>query len=297
MASENGMLKIAGLSHVGNKRERNEDSIGIDSRLGLAVLADGMGGYQGGQIASALAVRIVVAEIRAHYAKAPRRLAAAARDDWHQWVLRSAFEKANGIIHNLAGRKPQWNGMGTTLVAVLFHHDRVTIGHIGDSRLYRLRRNRLQQITADHSLLQELVDAGLCKPEDGRGSLNRNLITRAVGIAPSVQSDIKHECLHSDDLYLLCSDGLTDLVEDREIHQTLSGADCALRRAAVSLIRLANDRGGQDNTSVIIANCKTPFQPELLQYVQPNDLRVSKVTVGFADTAGGMRTDTCVSSS
>lgn len=252
---DNRRPKLAGLSHAGNKRDHNEDSIGIDAALGLAVLADGMGGYQGGQFASALAVKVVIEEVRVRYACAAKELAPGAPDDWYRSVLTAAFEKANGIIHHVARRKPQWSSMGTTLIAVLFHDARVTIAHVGDSRLYRVRSNELQRITADHSLLQELVDEGFCAPEDLRRSLNKNLITRAVGIAPSVQPDIKQEPVIPQDLYLLCSDGLTDLVEDHEIQLTLSEYCCELRKAAVSLIRLANDRGGHDNISVILARC------------------------------------------
>nr|MBS0020560.1 protein phosphatase 2C domain-containing protein [Gammaproteobacteria bacterium] len=118
---------LAGLSHAGNKRDHNEDSIGIDAQLGLAVLADGMGGYQGGQFAAALAVKVVIEEVRVRYACAAKELAPGAPDDWYRSVLRTAFDKANGIIYHVARRKPQWSSMGTTLIAVLFHDARVTI--------------------------------------------------------------------------------------------------------------------------------------------------------------------------
>lgn len=248
-------LNIAGLSHAGHKRDHNEDSIGIDAQLGLAVLADGMGGYQGGQIASALAVKIVLANIRTRYSGAAKEFEPRAGAEWHQSVLREAFEKANGVIYHLARRNPQWHGMGTTLIATLFHKNQVTIAHVGDSRLYRVRSNELQRITTDHSLLQELVDEGFCAPEDLRHSPNKNLITRAVGIAQRVQPDMKEEPVTPKDLYLLCSDGLTDLVGDQEIQLTLRESRCGLRKTAVSLVRLANHRGGHDNISVIIARC------------------------------------------
>ena len=271
---DNSRLNIAGLSHAGNKRDHNEDSIGIDAQLGLAVLADGMGGYQGGQFASALAVKIMLEEVRARYACAPKESATrGASDGWHQSVLTAAFEKANGIIFHLARRKPQWSGMGTTLIAVLFHDVRVTIGHVGDSRLYRVRRNELQRVTADHSLLQELVDEGFCAPEDLRRSLNKNLITRAVGIAPSIQPDIKQEPVIPKDLYLLCSDGLTDLVQDQEIQLTLQENCCELRKAAVSLVRLANNRGGHDNISVILARCSHTASAGVFYEPQLRNLR------------------------
>lgn len=249
-------LDIAGLSHAGNKRNYNEDSIGIHAELGLAVLADGMGGCQGGQIASALAVRIVIEEVRARYSHLANGFHSKAGDGWHQSVLKGAFAKANGVIYRLAKRKPQWHGMGTTLVAALFHDDRVTVGHVGDSRLYRVRRNELQRITADHSLVQELMDSGFCTPEDLRGSLNKNLITRAVGIEQSVEAELQQAQVFTKDLYLLCSDGLTDLVEDSEIHLTLRENCCRLRRAAVSLVRLANERGGYDNVSAVIVRVR-----------------------------------------
>jgi len=248
-------LKFAGLSHAGHKRNHNEDSIGIDLDLGIAVLADGMGGYQGGQIASALAVRVVLENVRARYRHAAKESGRKRGVDWHQSVLREAFRKANGVIYSISRRNPQWHGMGTTLIVALFHDDRITIGHVGDSRLYRVRSNQLQQVTTDHSLIQELVDQGFCAPEDLRGSPNKNLITRAVGIAPSVQPDLKQEPVLAQDVYLLCSDGLTDLVEDQTIGLTLRENRCGLRKAAVSLVRLANHRGGHDNISVIIVRC------------------------------------------
>lgn len=249
----NSGLRVAGLSHVGNKRTHNEDSIAIDIELGLAVLADGMGGYQGGQLASALAVKIIIDEVRARHRGCPNRFDAPARHAWHQSLLAQAFAKANGVIYHLAQRKRHYQGMGTTLIATLFHDGQVTIAHVGDSRVYRLRQNTLQQVTADHSLLQELLDRGFYAPEDLRHSLNKSFITRAVGIGTSVQPDIKQDSVSPSDLYLLCSDGLTDLVEDQEIQRILTEYHSKLRRAAVGLIRLANRRGGRDNISVILA--------------------------------------------
>ena len=266
---EMSRLDIAGLSHAGNKRDRNEDSIGIDAQLGLVVLADGMGGYQGGQIASALAVKVVIETIREHYSSAPENVETKVGDDWHRSVLRQAFEKANNVIYHLARRKPQWQGMGTTLIAALFHDHRVTIGHVGDSRLYRVRNNELQRVTADHSLLQELVDGGFCTAEDLRCSLNKNLITRAVGIAQSVEPAMKQEQVIPGDLYLLCSDGLTDLVDDQEIQLALRQSFCELRKAAVSLVRLANHRGGHDNISVIVARCAKTASTNMFHEPQP----------------------------
>jgi protein phosphatase len=152
--------------------------------------------------------------------------------------------------------------MGTTIVAAVFHGNRVSVAHIGDSRCYRLRGGRFEQLTRDHSLLQEQIDSGQITPDQARYSLNKNLVTRALGIEAIVPADISEFRVEAEDIYLLCSDGLTDMVDTDVVHGILDEQRDALEAAAVQLIELANQNGGRDNISVILAHVPATFLPE-----------------------------------
>ncbi len=165
----------------------------------------------------------------------------------------------NAAIYQAAISEPQYSGMGTTLVAALFHDNRVTVAHIGDSRLYRLRGESFCTLTRDHSLLQEQIDSGLISAEEARYSLNRNLVTRALGVDPVVETEINEHAALPGDIYLLCSDGLNDMVPDEEIRQVLQALTVNLELAAKQLIRMANDNGGRDNVSVILVKVLRAF--------------------------------------
>ena len=167
--------------------------------------------------------------------------------------------RANAAIFDAAARQPQYAGMGTTLVAALFHNNQVTVAHVGDSRLYRLRGGELSVVTRDHSLLQEQIDSGLISREDARYSQNRNLVTRALGVDPVVEAEINDYPVFPGDIYLLCSDGLNDMVEDEEIQLTLQTLSANLELAATQLIEMANDNGGRDNVSVILVKVLREF--------------------------------------
>ena len=257
-----GKIEIAGVTDVGRKRSHNEDSIASDSELGVAILADGMGGYKAGEVASQLAVQMIMDDLRTGLVEA-RTGGKAAEDSSgysaESMVLKSAIEKANEAIFRTAQSQPQCQGMGTTLVSAAFYDDRMAIAHVGDSRLYRLRAGSLEQLTSDHSLLQELVDKGFYTPEEAKQSLNKNLVTRAVGIELKVSPDLQEEVVLPGDLYLLCSDGLSDIVTDDEIHLTLDRYSANLADAAKALVQLANDHGGKDNISVILVRTLKPF--------------------------------------
>jgi protein phosphatase len=155
--------------------------------------------------------------------------------------------------------------MGTTVVAAAFYDQRLTIAHVGDSRLYRLRESRLEQVTTDHSLLQELIDKGFYTPEEAKQSLNKNLVTRAMGIEMGVSPDVQEDVVKAGDVYLLCSDGLSDLVDDEEIHAILVDHE-GLEEAAQRLVQRANEKGGKDNISVILARTLTPFSAKRSWY-------------------------------
>ncbi|HMM72058.1 MAG TPA: protein phosphatase 2C domain-containing protein, partial [Rhodocyclaceae bacterium] len=176
-----------------------------------------------------------------------------------QKVLIQEIGRANAAIYQAAHSQPQYSGMGTTLVAALFFDNAVTVAHVGDSRLYRFRDAQLVQLTRDHSLLQEQIDSGMISAEDAKLSHNKNLVTRAVGVDPEVEPEIHAYPTQAGDVYLLCSDGLNDMVDDAEIALTLQTLSANLELAATQLVQMANDNGGRDNVSVILVRVLQAF--------------------------------------
>ena len=253
------MIAFAERSDTGRKRPHNEDRVAADPPRGIAVLADGMGGHKGGEIASALAVETVTREL----ANRLSGVGAESPDDEayapESLLARDVINEANTIVYETARTQPQYEGMGTTLVVALFYDDRLTLAHVGDSRAYRFRNGRLEQLTRDHTLMQELIDRGFYTPEEARASLNRNIVTRALGIEESVNADLQEEIALPGDLYLLCSDGLNDMVDDDTIRLTLDKFGDNLEAAADRLIEEANGNGGQDNVSVVLVRILQPF--------------------------------------
>lgn len=174
-------------------------------------------------------------------------------------LLKQAVERANAVIHRAAGSKPECAGMGTTLVAARFHDNRLTVAHVGDSRLYRMKDGQLQQLTLDHSLMQDLINRGFYTPEEAKKNVKSNVITRAVGVEESVAPEVQEIETEPGDLFLLCSDGLTDMVEDPDIEQRLQENVNDLDTASEQLVDLANKNGGRDNISVVLARVVEPF--------------------------------------
>jgi serine/threonine protein phosphatase PrpC len=174
-------------------------------------------------------------------------------------VLKHAVERANAVIHRAAESKPECAGMGTTLVAARFHNNRVTVAHVGDSRLYRLKNGELQQVTLDHSLMQDLINRGFYTPEEAKKNVKSNVITRAVGVEESVLPDVQEVEAEPGDIFLLCSDGLTDMVEDSDIQSSLQANASDLPTASETLVEMANRNGGKDNISVVLARVVEPF--------------------------------------
>ena len=253
-------LEIVSQTHPGMVRSHNEDSVADEPVCGLVVLADGMGGYNAGEVASGIAVSVVATEVcqRLLNASAADRDAASG-EELGVTLLRENIQRANASIYHAAQSQPQYAGMGTTIVAGLFYDNRVAVGHVGDSRMYRLRGEALETITRDHSLLQEQIDGGMISAEDARQSRNKNLVTRAVGIDVEVVPEIHvHDALVGD-IYLLCSDGLNDMVEDEDIQSTLYAMQGNLPLAVEQLIQMANDNGGRDNVSVILVKVNGEF--------------------------------------
>lgn len=232
----------------GLARENNEDSVTYDEPTRLGILADGMGGYNAGEIASGMATTFIKSELGRWLSQAGRQ----ANGREVRRAMEICVDNANRSIFNAANSNPQYSGMGTTLVVGVFQDGRVLLGHIGDSRCYRLRAGELAQITKDHSLLQEQMDAGLITPEQAAVSTNKNLVTRALGVEDAVLLEVNEHRVEPGDIYLMCSDGLSDMVDDAGIAQILQG-DGSLDDKAVRLIDAANANGGRDNISVLLA--------------------------------------------
>ncbi len=253
-------LEIVSQTNPGMVRSHNEDSVVYDAACGLVVLADGMGGYNAGEVASGIAVSVTATEISHRLQDAsPVDRDEETGEELGVLLLRDNIRKANASIFQASQSQPQYAGMGTTIVSGLFYDNRVAVGHVGDSRMYRLRGETLETITRDHSLLQEQIDSGMISIEDARQSKNKNLVTRAVGIDAEVVPEIHVHDVQVGDIYLLCSDGLNDMVEDGDIQSTLYAMQSNLPLAADQLIQMANDNGGRDNVSVILVKVKDEF--------------------------------------
>ncbi|MDD2684547.1 MAG: Stp1/IreP family PP2C-type Ser/Thr phosphatase [Gallionella sp.] len=256
----NEALEIVSLSNPGMVRSHNEDSVAAEPACGLVVLADGMGGYNAGEVASGIAVSVVATEISHRLQQAsPVARDVESGEELGLQLLRDNVRKANASIYQAAQSQPQYAGMGTTIVSAVFYDNRAVVAHIGDSRMYRLRGDVLETITRDHSLLQEQIDSGMISVEDARLSKNKNLVTRAVGIDADVEPEIHVHDVILGDIYLLCSDGLNDMVEDEDIQSTLYAMQGNLPMAAEQLVQMANDNGGRDNVSVILVKVKGDF--------------------------------------
>ncbi|MGE3774332.1 MAG: Stp1/IreP family PP2C-type Ser/Thr phosphatase [Gammaproteobacteria bacterium] len=252
-------IEFANVSDKGRKRPHNEDSSVTDSGVCLALVADGMGGYKAGEVASAIAAKAVLDGMREKGGKAgPRRSAADGQaSSAEAQLIRDCIQVANRHIFETAHAIPQCHGMGTTIVAAVFSEGRVTLAHVGDSRIYRFRGEELKQVTNDHSLVQELIDRGFFTPEEAQANTPKNLVTRALGIDEHVEVDVQEMETLPGDIFLLCSDGLNDMVNDEEIRLTLSKYSANLSQAAHELVRLANEGGGKDNISVVLARPRT----------------------------------------
>jgi len=248
------------LTDVGRVREHNEDDIGSDPDIGLWVLADGMGGYNAGEVASGIAVKTTIDLVTEACRRENRGDTEPETGYMRQTILlRDAIMRANKIIHQTAQSQPQCEGMGTTLVACLFYNNKISVAHVGDSRLYRMRDNRFEQITMDHSLLQELVDRGYYSAEEAQRSTNRNYVTRALGVEPGVEVEVQEFDVKKGDYFLMCSDGLPDMVEDEDIHLTLNTFSASIDTIGEQLIKLTNDNGGRDNVSIIVVQIADMF--------------------------------------
>jgi PPM family protein phosphatase len=253
-------LQTASLTDPGRVRDHNEDCIESRPDIGLFVLADGMGGYNAGEVASGMATSLISDGLEETWSL--RGLAGRGREDTKalsEQLIKDQVARANSAIFTTSQNNPECAGMGTTLVVTLFFDNFMTVAHIGDSRLYRLRGESMEQVTRDHSLLQEQLDSGLITPEEAKLSQNKNLVTRALGIDPSVEPEVHVYETQPDDTYLLCSDGLSDMVEDEEIRLTLITLKSNPNLTVQQLVQAANDNGGRDNISAMLIRVAEPF--------------------------------------
>ncbi|HEY6896827.1 MAG TPA: Stp1/IreP family PP2C-type Ser/Thr phosphatase [Rhodocyclaceae bacterium] len=250
-------LEVATRSDPGMVRTNNEDSVLADPVHGVVILADGMGGYNAGEVASGMATALLGTEL-SRAIEVADGVASLDMADLRD-LLNDEITRANGAIHQASVSHPQYSGMGTTLVTGVFHDNRMSVAHIGDSRMYRLRGEEFSQVTRDHSFLQEQIDAGIISREDARHAQNKNLVTRALGVDARVEVEIHDYEVEPGDIYLLCSDGLNDMVDDDEISMTLQALGANLELCAMQLVQMANDNGGRDNVSVILVKIRKPF--------------------------------------
>ena len=232
---------------TGRARSNNEDSAVLDEATSLVVLADGMGGYNAGEVASGMCTSFIKTELGRWLAEASE----SATDTDVRRAMDICVDNANRAIFNAANSNPQEPRLAEDT------DDELLLGHVGDSRCYRLRGGRLVQITHDHSLLQEQIDSGLITAEQAAFSANKNLVTRAVGVEDTVLLETHLHDVLPGDLYLLCSDGLSDMVDDEAICQLLQSCEL-LPEAGQALIDAANEAGGKDNISVVLVRVRGP---------------------------------------
>ncbi len=242
-------LHVASASDVGLVRKMNEDYLFVMAEQGIVALADGMGGHLAGEVAAEVAVEVAVEEIR--HAQRFSTM------DTMQCLMHlgEAVERANQSVYTLAKSKQELTGMGTTLVLALFHDDRIFYAHVGDSRIYLLRNDRLMQLTRDHSLIQEVLDHGIFpnRGEAKEAGVGENVLTRSLGFTLEINVDVNEAVVRKDDLFLFCSDGLTGPLKESQIQQLMSREELSLESRTKVLVQAAMDAGGRDNISVVLA--------------------------------------------
>ena len=247
MSSCHFALNHVEMSDVGLVRPNNEDAYGTLKDPAFFVLADGMGGHRAGKIAAEKAIEAIFLSIKKRFIPSKKN-----------WTIsdlkilnKRYIQDANRWVHHLGTNKKDYQGMGTTICTLHFYERFLIYSHVGDSRIYRLRNQSLEQLTSDHSLKNAMIDRKQINEEEAKDFVFKNIITRALGTRTSVKPDIKSTKVDPGDLYLMCSDGLTDRVRNEEIRQVLI-AKKTIETATKTLIELAKKRGGQDNVTVIL---------------------------------------------
>jgi protein phosphatase len=251
-------ILYGGISDIGRVRKNNEDCFSMDERLGLFLVADGMGGHASGEVASRMAVEI----INETYSRPFKGRKGPLLGNYDPTLtpasnrVLSSIRFANMAIFDAAQRKKEYHGMGTTIVALLIQDETATIANVGDSRIYRIREGLIEQLTEDHSLVYQQLKIGLITEEEARTSKAKNIITRALGVMKNVPIDVDEHVIQEDDRFILCSDGLTDLVKDEEILEIVTNNKEGPSQTCNLLIELANKRGGHDNITVLLVHIR-----------------------------------------
>lgn len=238
------MLRTFSITDIGRKRKVNQDFVyaseqPVGSLPNLFIVADGMGGHNAGDYASKVTVETIVQE------------AAETMEDTSKETLDRAIRRANQVIRKIAGENAGLEGMGTTVVAATIEGSSLEVANVGDSRLYIIGKKGIRQITRDHSLVEEMVRMGGIGREEARNHPDKNIITRAVGANDTVEADFFQEGLEEGDVILMCSDGLTNMLEDEAIYRIVDGNQ-EIAQKAQTLVNAANENGGRDNISVIL---------------------------------------------
>ena len=238
-------MKISAKTDIGKVRSSNQDSYAagdLTADISWAVVCDGMGGATGGNIASEIAVKVISEKLVSGYHEGMN-------DNSVKHLLISALEAANASVYAMSKIKEELSGMGTTAVVVIMCHDTLYSAHVGDSRIYIINSANINQITTDHSVVQLMIDNGELSPEEAKTHPKKNVITRALGVEETVRIDYSQESIGSDDTVLLCTDGLTNYVDDEIIFNTRNNSDKP--ELSEKLVKLANDNGGGDNITVV----------------------------------------------
>jgi protein phosphatase len=259
LSTTSPQCEIASRTDPGRVRSANEDAVRFDANLGLAILADGMGGYAAGEVASRMAVDEIFDELASALPHLQAEPQTPDRAGLHE-DMRFAAARANSSIIAAARREPDYEGMGSTLVIAVLMDGRMTVAHLGDSRCYRYRAGALEQITRDHCWVDEQIAMGALSVDAILDTRYRNIVTRALGIEDEIELEVHDHDAQVGDIFLLCSDGLTDMLDDAAINAHFM-AGKSLSETASLLVEAANDAGGRDNVSAVLVQVGTPQSP------------------------------------
>ena len=275
-------FKIGAMTDVGKVRALNEDNLSVVENLGLFMVADGLGGQNAGEVASKMAVDTIQSHL--NYKKNP--LVGEYKEEFSQDTNRmlSGISLTNSAIYEAGQRNSEQQGMGTTISSVFINGDVMSLAHVGDSRIYRIRGERLERLTMDHSLVEEQLRRGLITEAEAAESKNKNVITRALGAEETIEIDADEEVLLDRDKILLCTDGLTDMVGDEEILRMILRNGDDPQKACEELVDVANGKGGMDNITVVLLHCeKDEGEASLLERI------FLSITGGLRKASDGIR--------
>jgi protein phosphatase len=248
-------ISVYCISDIGLIRQNNEDFWKLLKNEQFFVLADGMGGHQAGEVASKKAVEHLCHLVQQQGDLFRKEMVLAEQS------LKEMIQEVNAIIYRLGREHPYLRGMGTTLCCIFLHAEGLVYAHVGDSRIYRLRHGKLEQLTQDHSLLRELIDLGQLSEQQAEDFLYKNIITKAIGTEPTVEPAVTHTSLETGDILLMCTDGLSDLVGCEDMQEIIS--QHSEKEAAQLLVKKAKQKGGYDNITLILVKVQDKHAPYL----------------------------------